>query len=111
VEADGRMDADVLHTVPDISRQAMLQLVERVKQSRTDEQLVYRESEIDEVWLLLDAAIAEARWVGGKAEEIARLESFKAAVMVAHDLVAVDRDVAAAATRLRECVLEFAVVG
>jgi hypothetical protein len=39
------------------------------------------------------------------------LESFKAAVMVAHDLVAVDRDVAAAATRLRECVLEFAVVG
>lgn len=99
---------DMPHAVPDMSRSAMLQLIERIKQSRTDEHLVYRESEIDEVWLLIDAAIAEARWHGGKAAEIARMEAFKAAVMEVHDLVAVERNVATAAARLRESLLEFA---
>jgi hypothetical protein len=104
------MDIDSAHSIPDMSRPAMLQLIERVTRSRTDEQLIYREAEIDEVWLLIDAAIAEAQWVGGKAAEIARLEAFKAAMMEAHDLVAVDRNVVAAATRLRESLLAFASV-
>lgn len=99
---------DMPHTVPDMSRSVMLQLIDRIKRSRTDEHLIYRESEIDEVWLLIDAAIAEARWAGGKAAEIARMEAFKAAVMEVHDLVAVERNVATAATRLRESLLEFA---
>lgn len=101
---------DTPHAIPDMSRPVMLQLIERIKKSRTDEQLVYRESEIDEVWLLLDAAIAEARWAGGKSAEIARLEAFKSAVMEVHDLIAVDRNVVTAAARLRESLLEFASV-
>jgi hypothetical protein len=101
---------DTPHPIPDMSRPVMLQLIERIKKSRTDEQLVYRESEIDELWMLLDAAISEARWVGGKSAEIARMEAFKAVVMEVHDLVAVERDVGAAATRLRESLLEFASV-
>lgn len=101
---------DMAHQVPDLSRPVMLQLIERIRKSRTDEQLVYRESEIDEVWLLLDAAIAEAFWVGGKSAEIARMEAFKAAVMQVHDLIAVERNVGTAAARLRESLLEFASV-
>jgi hypothetical protein len=101
---------DTPHSIPDMSRSVMLALIERIKKSRTDEHLVYRESEIDEVWLLLDASIAEAQWAGGKSAEIARLEAFKAAIMEVHDLIAVDRNVATAAARLRESLLEFASV-
>jgi hypothetical protein len=104
------MDIDSAHVIPDISRPVMLQLIERVKKSRTDEQLIYREAEVDEVWFLLDAAIAEMQWAGGKSAEIAQLEAFKAAIMEIHDLIAVDRNVALAAARLRESLLEFAPV-
>jgi hypothetical protein len=101
---------DTPHSIPDMSRSVMLQLIERIKKSRTDEQLVYRESEIDEVWLLIDAEIAEARWAGGKAADIGRLEAFKTAIMEVHDLIAVERNVGTAAVRLRESLLEFASV-
>jgi hypothetical protein len=103
-------NVDTPHPIPDMSRAVMLQLIERIKRSRTDEQLVYREAELDELWMLLDAAISEARWAGGKSAEIARMEAFKVVVMEVHDLVAVERDVGTAAARLRESLLYFASV-
>ena len=84
------MDLDQLHPIEDLSRRTLMELSERIARSRTEEQFVYRECEIDEVWRLLGPAHAPGDNV-----------ALRAAVMEVHDLVGVDGDPRRAAERLR----------
>lgn len=87
------MDLDQLHPVEDLSRRTLLDLSDRIAASTTEEQMVYRECEVDELWRLLGPAHAP--------EDNAPL---RAAVMEVHDLIGVDGDVRRAAERLRSIV-------
>ena len=93
------MDLDQLHPIEDLSRRTLMELSERIARSRTEEQFVYRECEIDELWRLLGPAHAE--------DDNAAL---RAGVMEVHDLVGVDGDPGRAATRLREIALATAAM-
>lgn len=84
------MDLDQLHLVEDLSRRTLLDLSDRIAASKTEEQLVYRECEVDELWRLL-----------GPAHAAGDNTSLRAAVMEVHDLIGVDADVQKAAERLR----------
>jgi hypothetical protein len=84
------VDLDQLHPIEDLSRETMLDLSDRIAASRTEEQLVYRECEVDELWRLLGPAHAP----GDNA-------ALRAAVMEVHDLIGVDADVRKAANLLR----------
>lgn len=90
------MQLDEIHQIDDLTPAALLVLVQRIERSRTPEQLIYREAELDEVWRLLGNH-------AGAHPEMApeRLAELKAAVMAAHDLVGVDENPKAAAERLR----------
>jgi hypothetical protein len=92
---------DTIETVTDYSRGTLETLSGRIAQSSGYEQLVYREVELDEVWRLLEASIAEARRIGGTAAEIVQLETLRDATMEAHDMVSDRTLTQAAADRLR----------
>jgi hypothetical protein len=89
--------------IQDYSDSLLRDLSWRVEKSQTLEQMVARESELDEVWRLLDFAVTESRRLGDAAET-ARLERLRAGVMAAHDLVGVDNDRVKAAACLRSLV-------
>jgi len=94
------MDLDSLHPIADVSLQTLQALIQRIELSRTPEQLVYRESEIDEIWRLLGPNI-EVLVLPAPGLQPAAL---KRAVLEAHDLVGVDGNVAAAAAVLRAAI-------
>ena len=90
------MQLDQVHEIDDLTPAALLLLVQRIERSRSPEQLIYREAELDEVWRLL------GNHEGAHPEMSAeRFRELKAAVMEAHDLVGVDENPKAAAERLR----------
>jgi hypothetical protein len=91
------MDLDSLHPIPELSRWTLRELIRRIERSKTEEQLVYRECEIDEVWRLLGPNMSDPQ------PDIDRLprDALKRAVLEAHDLVGVDSNVEAAAAALR----------
>jgi hypothetical protein len=91
------MDLDSLHPIPEVSRRTLEELIRRIEGSRTPEQLVYRECEIDEVWRLLGPNISNLRLPAPGLQA----DALKRAVLEAHDLVGVDGNVAAAAAVLR----------
>jgi hypothetical protein len=84
------MELDRLHPVEDLSRRTLLDLSARIAASTTEEQLVYRECEVDELWRLLGPAHAAGDNL-----------PLREAVMEVHDLIGVDGDVQRAAARLR----------
>jgi hypothetical protein len=96
------MDLDSLHPIPEVSRWALRELIRRIEHSKTEEQLVYRECEIDEVWRLLGPNMSDLP------PQIDRLplDALKRAVLEAHDLVGVDGNVAAAAAALRAVMID-----
>jgi hypothetical protein len=93
------MSLDDIHAVDDLSQITMRALIDRLRRSTTAEQLIYRETELDEMWRLADIALAEAERKRGADRE--RLRRIKDAVMRAHDLVGVDMQPRAAADILR----------
>jgi len=98
-------DLDGLHPIDDFSRETLRRLIARIERSFSDEQLIYREAELDEVWRLLDGAVAERvrhQGFGGVQES---LESLRSTVMEAHDLIGVNRDPVASSARLRDGLL------
>jgi hypothetical protein len=94
------MDPDSLHPIADVSLQTLQALIQRIERSRTPEQLVYRESEIDEIWRLLGPNIEDLVLPAPGLQPAA----LKRAVLEAHDLVGVDGNVAAAAAVLRAAI-------
>ncbi len=94
------MDLDSLHPIPEVSRRTLDELIRRIERSKTPEQLVYRECEIDEVWRLLAPNIPDLRLPTPGLQA----DALKRAVIEAHDLVGVDGNVAAAAAVLRAAI-------
>lgn len=96
-----RNDTDELHVVADRTPATLLALAERIEHSRDDMQLVYRETELDELWRWVDADIDLARTNFAAAEAMHSLLLLKDEVMAIHDLVGVELDTHEAARRLR----------
>ena len=95
------MDLDDILEADTFDRATLVTLAERIRASTTLEQFIYRESELDEVWRLVDMAVAQA----GGASDRTRLEELRRAIMETHDLVGIDHRPAAAANRLNEALL------
>lgn len=96
-----RNDLDDLHMIADREPTTLLALAERIEHSRDDMHLVYRETELDELWRWVDADIDMARAGRAAPDEMQRLLALKAEVMAIHDLVGIDIDTKQAARRLR----------
>ncbi|NSX14709.1 hypothetical protein HTY52_11570 [Cupriavidus taiwanensis] len=94
------MHADDLVSIDDYSPATLSSICARMAVSREVEHMIYRESELDEVWRLLDADVANAARDGGSAQQLQRLETMRALVIEAHDLVGNDGDTVAARERL-----------
>ena len=94
-----------MHVINDFSPATLLQLSARIERSTSEEQKIYRESELDEVWRLVDGELDSARRNLLPAAEIARIEQLKSVTMEVHDLVGVDGDIKTAATKLRAALL------
>ena len=96
------MNVNDCHTVEDSSDETVRILGDLIESSRSDEQMVYRETELDELWRLLIAeqSIADP----ALAEQISAKIDL---VMEVHDMVALPASDAigpAAAARLRTLV-------
>jgi len=73
----------------DFSVATLATISERIARSRSLEEFVYRESELDDLWRILDYAVKDAHWIGD-ARHAGRLEIIRAHVQSAHDHVAAD---------------------
>lgn len=91
------MDLDDIHDVDDYSEITLRKMIDRLRRSTTAEHFIYRETELDEMWRVIDIELAR---VVGDAAETARLSHLRATVMRAHDLVGVDGQPVAAAQEL-----------
>jgi hypothetical protein len=98
------IDPDEIHEIDDFSSATLQAQVDRLLASSSAEHLIYRESELDEIWRLLDLEIASGRADGAPVADLAPLESMRASVMQAHDLVGNDGNLHGAAQRLRNLI-------
>jgi hypothetical protein len=89
------------HVVPveDYSAATLLNLIAHLDVSSSFEHCIYRESELDAVWRLLDIALERG---DGAALPRERLLALREAVQQAHDLAADERPTEAAARLQRE---------
>jgi TPP-dependent pyruvate/acetoin dehydrogenase alpha subunit len=85
------MDIDHAQSIDDFAPQTLRALSERIRRSTSEEQLVYREAEIDEIWRLIDIALDLARREL-RSHDVARLERLKAITWEVHDLIGNDGD-------------------
>jgi len=95
------MDPTETISVQDYSPATLQAIVARLEGSTSVDHLVYRESELDALWSLLDLAVRRAQ---RNHESEARLQELRVlfdAAQDAHDLVGAD-DPSAAARRLRD---------
>ena len=95
--------------IDDYTRENLAALVRRLQQSKHAEELVYRESELDEVWRLIDGDRVDLVQRLGVTAQVQALERLQAAIHEAHDLVADSDDGSAAARRLSEVILEWGI--
>lgn len=87
---------DQIHDVDDYSEITIRAMIDRLERSTTPEHFVYRETELDEMWRVVDLRLAQA----GESER-RQLVPLKAAIMRAHDLVGMDDKPLEAADALR----------
>ena len=95
------MDPSNIVRVEDYSRETVAAIVEMLEMSRTMDQYVYRESELDALWSQVEVALRTAKAEGADQQRIEQLERLLSAAMDAHNLVARDKPKEAAA-RLRD---------
>jgi len=101
------MDLEDAMDVEGFDAATLLAIAERIELSRRPEHLIYRESELDEVWRLLDLTLcAERETMPGEVRDA--LVLLRAQVVEAHDLIGIDSQPAAAARRLREAAARLA---
>jgi hypothetical protein len=91
--------ADELHDIADCGPEAMRALAERIRASRTEMELVYRETEMDELWRWADVALVQASF-RAQATPATHWKETRDELMRIHDTVGVDRDPARAAHAL-----------
>ncbi len=97
------MDPTRVISVQDYTPATLQAVIAQLERSTSVDHFVYRESELDALWSLLEVALRTARQQRAPAAEVAHLERLFQAVREAHDLVAAEAPLAAAA-RLREVV-------
>lgn len=88
---------DEIHDVDDYSEITIRAMIDRLERSTSLEHFVYRETELDEMWRVVDLLLMVA-----EGAERRVLVDLRAAIMQAHDLVGVDAKPLEAAQRLRE---------
>lgn len=94
-----RLDLDDIIAVENFSDLTIQTLADRLARTRTAEQCIYRESELDELWRLID--IAERAGDPEGLRDAATLARMREAVHRAHDLVGMDGKPREAAEALR----------
>lgn len=97
------MDPTRIVTIQDYTPATLQAVIAQLECSTSVDHFVYRESELDALWSLLEVALRTARHQRAPGAELARLERLFQAVREAHDLVAAEAPMAAAAC-LREVV-------
>lgn len=97
------MDLDTILPVDSISDITIQTLVDRIQRSSSDEQFIYRESELDELWRLVDVALGGGDVDNSRDPE--QLRQMRDAIHRAHDLVGMDGKPLEAAATLREALL------
>ena len=97
------MDLDDIWPVENFSDLTIQTLVDRLARSRSAEQHIYRETELDELWRLVDIAMRSGDPEGLRSA--ARLGAMRAAIHRAHDLVGMDGKPVEAAAALRGTLL------
>ena len=95
-------ETDQLNEVQSLDESQFNALIHRLENTRTVEQMIYREAELDEVWRYVDAALRDAVKQGGSAELTDVLKALRQAVHKVHDLVGDDNDAGRAAQELRQ---------
>lgn len=95
------MNVDDLHSIEDYSSETLRELIKRVERSHTLEQMIYRESELDEVWRLLDSDIVAASHNSAAAQDLVTLRKL---IIEAHDLIGNDSNTVDARERLLQAV-------
>lgn len=98
------MSVDDIYIIEDYSPHTLAQLIERVEKSNAFEHMIYRESELDEVWRLLDGDIAMAARSGANSAQVQRLTALRALIIEAHDFIGNSSNTAAARNRLLKAV-------
>lgn len=93
------MDIDDIHEISDYSEMTLLAIVARLRKTGSPEQCIYRETELDELWRIVDIELRLADAGSTRAESLAR---FRSAIMVAHDLVGMDEKPIEAAAALEQ---------
>lgn len=94
------MDLDDVLPIENFSDLTIQMLAERLQRSTSAEQHIYRESELDELWRLLD--IAERRGDPDGVRDADWLSAMRESVHRAHDLVGMDGRPKEAAEVLRK---------
>jgi hypothetical protein len=95
---------DDIHEVHDYSEITLRALIDRLQRSSSDEQFIYRESELDEMWRIVDIELGEAEKF--RRPECDTLRDIRTAIMAAHDLVGMEGRPLEAAERLRAIKLQ-----
>lgn len=93
------MDLDDIHAVDDLSELALQAMVDRLERSTTAEQFIYRETELDEMWRLVDIRLMNAQ--RDQHPDRMLFAKVKAGIMEAHDLVGMESEPVKAAVALR----------
>lgn len=89
------MKLDDIQTVEDVSEITIRSMIDRLRRSTTSEQFIYRETELDEMWRIVDLALKDP----ARTADADSLSKLREAIVTAHDLVGVDlrpKDAAAA---------------
>ena len=88
---------DVL-PIPDFSNDTLLALAERLEQSRTFQELIVREVELDEVYRRVDAAVRQSEEASADPGEHEALSKVRDLVFAAHDLASQGQPLEAASS-------------
>ncbi|HEX7711093.1 MAG TPA: hypothetical protein VF418_09135 [Sphingomonadaceae bacterium] len=94
------MDLDDIIPVENFSDLTIQTLADRLQRTRTAEQCIYRETELDELWRLIDIAVRAGDPDGLRDGET--LRRMRDAVHRAHDLVGMENKPIDASAALRE---------
>lgn len=97
------MDLDDILPVENFSDLTIQTLADRLQRTKSAEQCIYRETELDEVWRLIDIAVRSGDPDGLRDAET--LRRMRDAVHQAHDLVGMDGKPLEAAAVLREILI------
>jgi hypothetical protein len=79
---------DDLVPLADLSLKSLIALVQRLQETETSDQFLYRELELDQAYFWADESFKLAKRPGAK-DDLAQVEQIRALVLNAHDYVGV----------------------